>query len=101
MLSAHMQEYWHKIGYKPDTDAFNEVDEVIEHKVQVGRKDIETNVFPESNLTSKYHSVILKGFTQGAPKFQMRERPVRETNREISSARADIHNLGVKYDFLQ
>ena len=39
--------------------------------------------------------------TQGAPKFQMREGPVRETNQEISSAWADIHNLGVKNDVFQ
>ena len=62
MLSSHMMEHWHKIGYKPDTDAFNEVDEVIDHEVQVGRKNMETNLIPESHLTSKYHSVIVKGF---------------------------------------
>ena len=62
MLSSHMMEHWQKIGYKPDTDAFNEVDEVIHHDVQVGREEMETNLIPESHLTSKYHSVIVKGF---------------------------------------
>ena len=59
-----MQEHWEKIGYKPETDSLNEVDEVIELEVQVGRKDKEkeTNLIPESTFTSKYTSVIVKGF---------------------------------------
>ena len=62
MLSTHMKEHWQKIGYQPDTDSMNEVDETLELDIQVGRKDKETNVILESTLTSKYHSVIVKGF---------------------------------------
>ena len=62
MLSTHMKDHWQKIGYKPETDSLNEVDEAVELDIQVGRKNVETNVIPESTLSSKYHSVIVKGF---------------------------------------
>ena len=62
MLSTHMKEHWQKIGYEPETDTLNEVDDALELDVQVGRKERESNVIPESTMTSKYHSVIVKGF---------------------------------------
>ena len=62
LLSTHMQAYWEKVGYKPDTDSLNEVDDVIEVEVQVGRKVIEPVIIPESMLTGKYRSVIIRGF---------------------------------------
>ena len=36
LLSDHMEEHWERIGYKPDTDDLNEVDEL---DIQVGMKD--------------------------------------------------------------
>ena len=62
LLSAHMTEHWQKIGYKPETDSLNEVDDTLELSIQVGRKEKENLVIPESSLTSKYRSVIVKGF---------------------------------------
>ena len=62
LLSAHMLKHWEEIGYKPDSDALSEVDETLEFEIQVGGKNRETNVIPESSLTSKYKSVIVKGF---------------------------------------
>ena len=62
LLSAHMAEHWQKIGYKAESDTLNEVDEIVELDIQVGRKLKENFVIPESTLTSKYNSVIVKGF---------------------------------------
>ena len=67
LLSAHMLEHWQKIGYTPDTDALNEVDELLEVNVQVGGKKPETFVITESSLTNKYSSVIVKGFKPETP----------------------------------
>ena len=53
LLSTHMQAHWEKVGYKPDTDSLNVVDDVIEVEVQVGRKVIEPVIIPESMLTGK------------------------------------------------
>ena len=61
LLSAHMVELWDKIGYKPDTDTLNEVDQ-LEQEVQVGGKSKQQIVIPESSFTSKYKSVIIRGF---------------------------------------
>ena len=58
-----MTEHWTKIGYKPDTDNLNEVDEGLEPDIQVGRTVYD--VAPkqaESRLNCKYDSVIIKGF---------------------------------------
>ena len=62
LLSTHMKEHWEKVGYQPETDSLNEVDGGIELDIQVGRKQLETNVIPDSTYSNKYHSVILKGF---------------------------------------
>jgi hypothetical protein len=62
LLSSYMAEHWQKIGYKPDTDKLNEVDGALNLEIQVGRKEKENLVIPESTLTSKYRSVIVKGF---------------------------------------
>ena len=62
LLSTFMEEHWKKVGYQPDTDALNGVDDFNELEVQVGRKDTEPIVIPDSSLTGKYHSVIVKGF---------------------------------------
>ena len=67
MLSTHMKEHWEKIGYRPEVSALNDVDKDIELEVQFGRKEIETNPVPESILSSKYHSVIVKGFRLDTP----------------------------------
>ena len=62
LLSSHMQEHWQKVGYQPETDALGEVDETNDLDIQVGGKKKENFVIPESTLTSKYRSVIVKGF---------------------------------------
>ena len=62
-----MKDHWEKIGYQPDTGTLNEVDEELELEVQVGKKDTETNYVPESTMTSKYNSVIVKGFRTDTP----------------------------------
>ena len=36
LLSDHMEEHWESIGYKPDTEDLDEVDEL---DIQVGMKD--------------------------------------------------------------
>ena len=64
LLSAYMVEHWNKIGYKPEL--MNEVDQV-ELEVQVGGKKKEQIVIPENSLSSKYRSVIVKGFKADTP----------------------------------
>ena len=66
MLSEHMAAHWRKIGYKPESEAMNEVDELHEVDIQVGRTPKETNVLSENNLSKKYRSVIVKGFSPDA-----------------------------------
>ena len=67
LLSAHMAEHWARIGYKPETDALNEVDQTAEPEVQVGGRDKNKLIITESSLTSKYKAVIIKGFRTDTP----------------------------------
>ena len=63
LLSSHMVDHWARIGYKPDTDTMNDVDEAVELGIQVGgSKNKNDDDFPESTLISKYNSVIVGGF---------------------------------------
>ena len=62
-----MVSHWNKIGYKPETDSLNDVDEQLDVEIQVGKKEKETHVISENNLTNKYRSVIVKGFTPDTP----------------------------------
>ena len=74
LLSTFMAEYWKRIGYAPDTEHSEEVDDEPEIDVQVGGKKMETNVLPDNNkLTSKYNSVIVKGFQVETTKEQILE----------------------------
>ena len=66
LLSTYMEEHWNKIGYKPDTANMNEVDN-MELEVQVGGNSKNQITIPESGLTSKYTSVIIKGFKPDTP----------------------------------
>ena len=65
LLSAHMEEHWDKVGYKPDTNNLNEVDEL---DIQVGMKPPEAA--PEDSLrpdhSEKYTSVLINGFPKTA-----------------------------------
>ena len=65
LLSAHMEEHWVNVGYKPDTNALNEVDEL---DVQVGMKEPEST--PVQSLrpdhSEKYSSVVISGFSKTA-----------------------------------
>ena len=65
LLSAHMEDHWKKVGYKPDSCDMNEVDEL---DVQVGQQEPEK--VPEDTLrpdhTEKYRSVLIKGFSKEA-----------------------------------
>ena len=60
-----MEEHWEKVGYKPDTQDLNEVDEL---DVQVGRNAPEP--VPADSLrpdhTEKYTSVLINGFSKTA-----------------------------------
>ena len=67
LLSDYMLEHWAKIGYKPETDALNEVDGDVEPTVQVGKRDKNEIPVAESSLTSKYRAVIIKGFRNDSP----------------------------------
>ena len=62
LLSSHMVDHWQRIGYKPDTDTMNAVDESVELEVQVGGLDRKTINVPESTNKMKYNSVIVGGF---------------------------------------
>ena len=61
LLSTHMEEHWTKVDYKPDTQELNEVDEL---DVQVGRKPHEPvdTLRPDHSL--KYSSVVINGFSK-------------------------------------
>ena len=65
LLSAHMEEHWAKVEYRPDTKDLNEVDDL---DVQIGRKEPEPT--PADSLrpdhTAKYTSVVINGFSKTA-----------------------------------
>ena len=65
LLSAHMEEHWVKVGYRPDTQSLNEVDDL---DVQIGRKEPEPA--PPDSLrpdhSEKYTSVLINGFPKTA-----------------------------------
>ena len=44
MLSEHLLAHWSRIGYKPDSEYLNEVDEEHDLEIQVGQHKKETNV---------------------------------------------------------
>ena len=56
-----MAEHWAKIDYKADTDTLNEVNQV-ELEVQVGGLSKNQIIIPDSSLTNKYTSVVMRGF---------------------------------------
>ena len=62
LLSSHMENHWRKIGFKPETKSDSEVDDVPDLDIQVGQPNKVTPVISESQLVSKYKSVIVKGF---------------------------------------
>ena len=66
MLSTFMMEHWGKIGYIPDSEVMNEVDQQ-EPEVQVGGNTKQRIIIPESSLTCKYRSVIVKEFRANTP----------------------------------
>ena len=61
LLSAHMQEHWEKVGYRPDTTDLNEVDEV---NIQIGEKDPAPAPADllRPDYSERYSSVLIKGF---------------------------------------
>ena len=66
LLTTYMEDLWDKIGHKPDTANMNEVDD-MEPEVQVGGNSKNQVIIQESSLTSKYTSVIIKGFKPETP----------------------------------
>ena len=72
LLSSYMVKHWAKIGYIPDTEIMNEVDQE-EPEVQVGGKTKDQILIPESSFTSKYRSVIVKGFRAETPSKDIME----------------------------
>ena len=64
LLSTHMEEHWEKVGYKPDTEDLNEVDDL---DIQVGMKAPEpapASLRPDHS--EKYSSVLINGFSKTA-----------------------------------
>ena len=61
LLSTHMEEHWAKVDYKPDTQELNEVDEL---DVQVGRMEPEPVVSLRPDHSQKYSSVVINGFSK-------------------------------------
>ena len=65
LLLAHMKEHWVKVGFRPDTQDLNEVDEL---DFQIGSKEPEPA--PVDSLrpdhSEKYTSVIINGFSKTA-----------------------------------
>ena len=61
LLSTHMQEHWGKVGYKPDTQELNDVDDF---GVQIGRKEPELPPHDSCrpDYSDKYNSVYINGF---------------------------------------
>ena len=62
LLSTHMSAHWAKIGFKPDTEADSEVDDLQDIDIQVGHTKKELPVISHTGLSDKYRSVIIKGF---------------------------------------
>ena len=62
MLSTFMIQHWNKIGYKPESEAVDGVDDEPELEIQVGQHKLDLTLFSDSKLTSKYRSIIVKGF---------------------------------------
>ena len=62
MLSEYMTQHWAKVGYRPESDFLNGVDEIPELEIQVGNDKKENLLLSENNLSKKYRSVIVKGF---------------------------------------
>ena len=62
LLSTHMQLHWNKIGYIPDTNSTEDVDEDenLEINIQVGPTADISNNGPD--LTDRYNAVIISGF---------------------------------------
>ena len=67
LLSTHMAAHWNRIGFRPDTEASSEVDDLPEVDIQVGQVRKERPAIPDNRLCSKYRSVILKGFLPATP----------------------------------
>ena len=54
-----MEAHWRKIGFRPDTEANNEVDDLPELDVQFGHTRTDPPVVSASKLQSKYKSLGL------------------------------------------
>ena len=62
LLSSHMEAHWKKIGFKPEIEADSEVNDLPDLDIQVGHSIQKKPIVQETNLQSKYKSVIIKGF---------------------------------------
>ena len=62
LLSAHMEAHWAKIGFRPETEAVNDVDDLCDLEIQVGQTKTDKSSALDSNLKDRYKSVIVKGF---------------------------------------
>ena len=61
-LSHHMKSHWEKISFVPDTEDLNEVDDLAEDNIQVGR----TERPPKPVFQGKSSSIYISGFKQDA-----------------------------------
>ena len=62
LLSTHMEEHWHNIGFTPETPNLVEEDCDSEPEVQIGRKKPENVAKVGPDLSHRYKSVLISGF---------------------------------------
>ena len=62
LLSHHMEKHWKDIGFTPDSNADAE-DEVDDLKIQIGKGNIEKQIQQGPDLTHRYSSIIVSGFS--------------------------------------
>ena len=57
-----MEAHWNKIGFRPETEAVTDVDDICDLDIQVGETKNDKSQASDSKLKDKYKSVIVKGF---------------------------------------
>ena len=102
LLSTHMEKHWKEIGFTPDS---NELVEEAEDdlEIQIGRTNIEKQINQGPDLTNRYSSIIISGFTadqnlpdihslllgQGLPQTTKSE----DLQQNLASGRVTINDL--------
>ena len=63
LLSAHMEKHWKEIGFKPDSNTSFEEEDTAEIEIQIGRASIAKRMETGPDLTHRYSSIIISGFS--------------------------------------